>query len=48
MTHSRDDGQRPDKKPWITPEVREQSVLSLTQGKTINNSSEASPGTGPS
>jgi hypothetical protein len=34
------------KKAWITPEIRDQSIKSLTEVKS-NNPSESSPNTGP-
>jgi len=34
------------KKPWINPEIRDQSIDSLTEGKPNDNPTEASPGTG--
>jgi hypothetical protein len=36
------------KKAWTTPEIRDQSIRSLTEGKSFNNPTEASPSTGPS
>ncbi|WP_446811158.1 hypothetical protein ACH50O_06220 [Methylomonas sp. 2BW1-5-20] len=34
------------KKAWTTPEIRDQSIRSLTEGKSLNPT-EASPFTGP-
>jgi hypothetical protein len=34
------------KKAWATPEIRDQSIRSLTEGKPNSNPTEASPTTG--
>jgi len=37
------------KKAWTTPEIRDQSIRSLTEGKSVTfPTSEAAPTTGPS
>jgi len=37
---------KPAMKAWNKPEIRDQSILSLTEGKPNSNPTEASPGTG--
>lgn len=37
----------PVKKTWMAPEIRDQSIKSLTQAKSLSPS-ESSPNTGPS
>lgn len=52
MASSDDMNDRPEeevvqgKKPWISPEVHDQSVQSLTEAKPFLNPTEASPSTG--
>lgn len=48
MSPSREGEQTPAKKPWNTPELREQSVLSLTEGKPYTYPVETPPDDGPS
>jgi len=36
----------PAMKTWNKPEIRDQSIRSLTESKPNNNPTEASPGTG--
>jgi hypothetical protein len=36
------------RKPWVAPEIRDQSVKSLTEAKLTLNPEESSPNTGPS
>ena len=40
------DWNRPAMKAWSKPEVRDQSIHSLTESKPNQNPTEASPGTG--
>lgn len=35
------------KKAWMPPEIRDQSIASLTEAKGAQNPTEASPSTGP-
>ncbi|MES2355334.1 MAG: hypothetical protein V4568_13250 [Pseudomonadota bacterium] len=34
------------KKPWINPEIRDQSIESQTEGKESSNPTEVTPATG--
>lgn len=48
MSASDENEQPVVKKVWATPEIRDQSIKSLTEGKPATGPNESSSSTGPS